>query len=594
MAAVSSNRSPSPVSTRQNPNSRTSESNSTVRRSFSGNPFSRPSVLTNPKSFNPTTPANSPADFARRHSVGKEGMVSFRGFEEKENEKDQNLKPGRVRSPAVSKGTKNFMSPTISAASKITASPRKKALAERNELVRTSDGKSPFASLNLSEDIDSKSDPSLTSNQNKIEASCDSETAAPSILKASKTDTALNTQVPLNSQNASESLSETITMESDCTCVDTSSNKKPPCPSAPPIIAPLDADPSLPPYDPKTNYLSPRPQFLHYKPNSRIELHLDKEKGLGLGEVKGLEDSFIMSETFSDTEVTEETQSLDSQKESEDASSAEVIIEEEPHVSEPKPISNPISSCMSKETVEAKRVPKLLFFTRSKSISLLLVLLIACLSISVTDSPPVIKSSVYKDLSFSELYDPSDLAVFATTKFNSFARNFKQWSANSISYLSNLISILGDVDELGPLQFANLTALQEDLVVDGYRKVDHSEKISEESYQQDELEQVRGGEVDIETLDEKGHPEVEAEDNSEDASEGRSDPEIEVYLTIQAEVMEAEALQNQEQTISAFHITSEPQTNMLFEDHSVVIPQATEIQTEVEASEIKPEIVESL
>ncbi|MCI93272.1 hypothetical protein A2U01_0114570, partial [Trifolium medium] len=61
----------------------------------------------------------------------------------------------------------------------------------------------------------------------------------------------------------------------------------------------------MPPYDPKTNYLSPRPQFLHYKPKPRMDL----------------EDSFIMSGSFSDTEVTEDTQSDESQKESEDVSS---------------------------------------------------------------------------------------------------------------------------------------------------------------------------------------------------------------------------------------------------------------------------------
>lgn len=60
--AAPRNRSPSPNLARPNPNLRASETNSTMRRSFSGNPFARPSSLvTNPRSFNPTTPANSPA-----------------------------------------------------------------------------------------------------------------------------------------------------------------------------------------------------------------------------------------------------------------------------------------------------------------------------------------------------------------------------------------------------------------------------------------------------------------------------------------------------------------------------------------------------
>ncbi|KAA8545736.1 hypothetical protein F0562_020813 [Nyssa sinensis] len=594
--AVSSNRSPSPVSTRPNPpNSRTPERNSTVRRSFSGNPFARPSIHTNPKSFNPATPANSPADLARRQSIGKDGVVSLRGYEEKENEKDQNLKSRKIRSPINSKGTKTFMSPTISAASKVTPSPRKKVLTERNEPVRTSisfsDVKSPFSSLNLSEvieDIDSKSQMGL--NQNKIEVSCYSIVAGsnykeaalevPSVLKAAKNDADLiNYQVPLNSQSTSELSVGTIAMESDCASVDTSSMKMPSCSSVSPVIAPLDADPSLPPYDPKTNYLSPRPQFLHYKPNPRIEVYLNEEEGFGLREGKRLEDSFA-SENFSDTEVSEETQSQDSQNESDDASSSEMIIEEEEHhVSEPKPISNPIST---------HRRPR--FFVRSKSISLLLVLLLACLSISVTDSP-VLHLSVHKDLSLSKLYDPSEIVAFAKANFDGFTGNFKQWSDNSICYLSKLIGMLGQVNKLGPLQFANLTALQEDLLVD------HSEERSEEIYQQDELEHEREGEVEIETLEEKGHPEIDADDNSEEASKGLTGPEIEeVYLTILDEVMEAdssEAIQNQEQSVSAFNINSELQSNIVFKDHSVLLPQATAIQPEVETSEIKSEVVET-
>jgi len=58
--AISSNKSPSPLSARPvpPPHSRTSEN---TRRSFTGNPFSRPSVLSTHRGFNPVTPANSPA-----------------------------------------------------------------------------------------------------------------------------------------------------------------------------------------------------------------------------------------------------------------------------------------------------------------------------------------------------------------------------------------------------------------------------------------------------------------------------------------------------------------------------------------------------
>ncbi|KAK9286777.1 hypothetical protein L1049_015182 [Liquidambar formosana] len=390
--------------------------NNPIRRSFNGNPFTKPSIVSNPRSFNPMTPANSPSDFGRRNSIDK-GVVSSRDYEQKENEKDNILKTVRVRSPAVSKGTKNFMSPTISAASKITtASPRKKVLAERNEPIRAavsfSDGKSPFSSLNLSdvtEETDSKSEIGL--NQNKVEATCEMTSAnsdhkeaglgaTPISSKASESDAVLNSKVPSTAHD-SESVS-TVTVEPEC--VNGHANFKispsPSCSSCP-ILAPLDLDPSLPPYDPKKNYLSPRPQFLHYKPNPRIELYLNKERGFDSEEGgKCLEDS------FSDTENTEETQSEGSHKESEDASSVEVLEEEEeeeePHDSE--------ANLMTKETVEGKGASKPHFLTRSKSISLLLILVIACLSIPMTDSPVVGPSSVFKDQTFSKLYDPYEFA----------------------------------------------------------------------------------------------------------------------------------------------------------------------------------------
>ncbi|XP_059647914.1 uncharacterized protein LOC132294173 [Cornus florida] len=596
--AATSNRSPSPISYRPNPNTRSSETNSKIRKSYSGNPF-RPSILATPKNFNPVTPANSPSDFGRRHTTEKEGFVATPGFfEEKENDKDPNSKPVKVRSPAVVKGSKNFMTPTISAASKFTPSPRKKVLTERNDPVRVSfDGKPPF--VDGSGDTESK--PEMGLKYKKVEIPFDSTfpyldhkeevvLGPQSTSKAPEKGICFSTQVPSSYLKASDSLSETITVESDCVSVDTTSNIKPCFSSVSPIIAPLDADPSLPPYDPKTNYLSPRPQFLHYKPNPRTELYLNKEKGLTFGDGgKRLEDSFV-SENFSDTEFTEESQSEDSLKESEDDSSAEIITEEEeeeePHVSEPKPISTSSSTHLSEETVKAKKLQSPQFFTRSKFVFFVLVLLIACLSISVTDSP-VIGPSVFNDFSFSVPYDPSEILVFAKENFNGFVRNFKHWSANCISSLSRLIHIPDRVDKLGPLQFSNLTALQEDVLVDGYTKIDLIEDKSEERYEEDDLELAPEGEVEMELLEEKGQPEFESDDEiSEEASQQRHiEPEIEdnTHLIIQAEVMEADSsqeIQNQEQSDSDFHINSEPQINEVFDDHL----------SEIEASEVKHDV----
>ncbi|KAM3306721.1 hypothetical protein P3S67_013592 [Capsicum chacoense] len=55
MAVSSNNKSPSPLSIRSFPPHPTNSeiNNSTPRRSFNGNPFSRPSVLTTHRRFNP-------------------------------------------------------------------------------------------------------------------------------------------------------------------------------------------------------------------------------------------------------------------------------------------------------------------------------------------------------------------------------------------------------------------------------------------------------------------------------------------------------------------------------------------------------------
>ncbi|PHT28937.1 hypothetical protein CQW23_31461 [Capsicum baccatum] len=71
------------------------------------------------------------------------------GFDEKENES----KAAKLKSPT--KGSKNFMSLTISTSSKISESQKKKILVERNDPVRTSitlsDGKAALHSANSKE-----------------------------------------------------------------------------------------------------------------------------------------------------------------------------------------------------------------------------------------------------------------------------------------------------------------------------------------------------------------------------------------------------------------------------------------------------------
>lgn len=531
--AISSNRSVPP-------HPRTSENtNSTPRRSFSGNPFSRPSVLATHRGFNPVTPANSPADSARRVSnPGKEGLggssLSW-GSEEKENES----KAAKLRSPA--KGSKNFMSPTISASSKIAQSPKKKILVERNDPVRTSitlsDGKATFFSAN-SEEHNLNSE-----NVMEPKETVPVEGLPPVVNKPHKRVTFL--EVPSNCNNASESLSDTVTMDSDI-CNDE--------PLVSPAIAPLDADPSLPPYDPRTNYLSPRPQFLHYKPNPRIEVLLNKEKGFDVGEAKKLDDSFLselLSDNFSDLDGSESSLTEDLLKESDGSSSEEMVTEatvdreeeEEPKVSVPAiPVAKEIAEPalpVAEDIYEAKMRAKPRSSTISKFFSLLLVLMIAFISISVTDSP-ILATPVAVDLRFSNLSIPSDISVLA--KANSY---FKQFSGEKISYFLKLINDLGRIDDVHPLKFMNLTDLEESSsIYQGCLKGSTGSEELDKKFEPIELEEDEESET--EPDEEEFQMEADLDDGDEVEIEGAHELEIEEASATQvAEVNEADSLEKE-------------------------------------------------
>ncbi|XP_009774755.1 uncharacterized protein [Nicotiana sylvestris] len=539
--AGSSNRSPSPLSAKPiPPHPRTSENtNSTARRSFNGNPFSRPSVLSTHRGFNPVTPANSPADSAKRVSnSGKEG-----GFEEKENE----LKAVKLRSSAA-KGSKNFMSPTISASSKIASSPKKKILVERNDPLRTSislsDGKATFFNASSENyDVGFELSNSTVKSMEKTEILLEpkeenvvvEEQGLTPVAKTPKKVTFLEVPLP------SETLSDTVTMDSDI-C-----NDEPILVST--LIAPLDADPSLPPYDPKTNYLSPRPQFLHYKPNRRIEVLLNKEKGLDVvGGAKSLDDSFLsellLSDNISDTEDSESSQTAEeSLKESDGSSSEEMLLEaavdqeeeEEPKITEPA----------AEEIAEAKMRTKPRSSVISKFFSLLLVLLIALVLISVTDSPLLTTTPGSIDLRFSNLSIPSDIPVLA--KANSY---FKQFSGEAISYFSKLIYDLGSIPSdipVHPLKFMNLTDVQDSGIDHWYLKGGTGSVELDKGLELVELEEDE--ESKTETNEEEVQIEADLDDDgNEEEVEGAHELEIEEASTIQLdEENEADSSENDQE-----------------------------------------------
>ncbi|XP_042506666.1 uncharacterized protein LOC122083062 [Macadamia integrifolia] len=469
------NGSPSPISSRTNLNSRTQES-SGIRKSFSGDPFSKPYIVQNPRGFNPVTPVNTPADFHQRKSNNGEGLVPLRvSYEQKENEKNQILKPARVKSPAVSTGTKSFMAPTVSAASKINASPRKKVLTERNEPVRTSTsfsaGKSPFTAMNLAglpEEVRTKSETISDSKVHsegpkKFDASLvtpvpdDLMTAAnPGDDRSSIAVAFVNSKVPTKTLDFSLFSPEPRTVDSRCNDADLGSKIKTSL-SPSPALAPLDMDPSLRPYDPKTNYLSPRPQFLRYKPNPRIEVYLNKERVFDSGEGKRLEERFS-SESSSETENTEESQSPSPEKKYEDDGSSEMMSEEEDknHFSVPE-----INTTQDQNQVlRVNKTQKSQFLSKSKSI-LLLVFVVACSCLPVAETPTHYPS-LFKSQAFSGFDSPARIAELAKTKLDVLSHDVKLWSVRSISYLSNkLISFSNEMEEMGLLEIVNSTSSDE-------------------------------------------------------------------------------------------------------------------------------------
>uniref|UniRef100_A0A803MC38 Uncharacterized protein n=2 Tax=Chenopodium quinoa TaxID=63459 RepID=A0A803MC38_CHEQI len=474
----SSNRSPSPISIRSNPNPNPNSNSRNdqeregvgVRKSFSGYPFAKSSIATQPRTLTPNTPVNSPAEYARRSSFGRECGAGIGDHEQKENERDPNLRPiARVRSPSVLKGTKNFMSPTISAASKINPSPRKKVLGERNEAIRTSaslsDGKFHFFSTNsldFSGENESKTDMgtppfSMISDFNKVgnevsNTELENKVAdlSPGVGKIeSESDlVVLSPEIPLKSTTKSPKILPQSEMPKVVADYNVGLDIKNNISSSPSVIAPLDADPFHSPYDPKTNFLSPRPQFLHYKPNPRIESYINQ--GVRL------EDDFG-SDSVSEAENSDEVQSETSQEVQEETSSSA------------EPLSSESSSPKNEELdeiVESKIEPRTRFSGKWKAVTFLFFILLGTISFSMYY--PGDGNAINQEKIISRIYSNSRVAAdLAKDNFNVLFLNAKVLSAQSVGYLSQMISKEREI-KFSPLPFSNLTGWQEEEVENDY------------------------------------------------------------------------------------------------------------------------------
>ncbi|GER42125.1 hypothetical protein STAS_18887 [Striga asiatica] len=539
------NRSPSPLPSRPtNQNPRNSEMYSATRKSFNGNNILKPYALTNPRRFDPVTPASSPSDFSRRRSVSRD-------CEEKENnEKDQNQRTPKLH-PSSAKGSKNFMAPTISAASKFTPSPRKKPLVERNDPLRTSislsDGKAMFFS-NASEDLEPKPDMN-SANSGKKEPFQEALQAPKPFKKVTFPD------VPL------ESLSDSVITDFDCSKMESFSKENNiSCSPISTPIAPLDADPSMPSYDPKTNFLAPRPQFLYYRPNPRVEIFLNNEKEMG--DSRNSEKDNFMSDNLSeksvpDSEGTEAYErdmviglefsevndfvhdSRDSEKEKLEVTIASSELVD---LKLPKVVNGDIRAPedTEKENMEAIasedmfegvdvedddflneksnfveksnkkkpwKVSRLVCFS---VVAMMMLLMAACVSLSVTQqSPSFGKFGFTKDLGF-------EAATNVKVIFDELARRVNQLSVYSIDFISKVTDELGKEEtQLGPLKYMNLSS---DLQMDSWDDFAHfssKNEVSENFTENDDDELYEEMDAEIENFEE----EIEAYKENNDSVE---------------------------------------------------------------------------
>ncbi|XP_039139503.1 uncharacterized protein LOC120276846 [Dioscorea cayenensis subsp. rotundata] len=416
-------------------------------------------------------------DVHQRSSGSKAGTPSRSlraSLELKENERDQHsLRQGKVKSPAMA-SLKNFMAPTISASSKVVAaSPRRRILGDRNEMVSVSVSDSPKSETRMMDLEIKKSSEDVVVPKFPISPVCD----------------------------------------------------------------------SLPPYDPLTNYLSPRPQFLRYNPNRRVEkCYLKKDVAFfDEPEGDGISDDSFLSDCF--TDITEEMQSSDLQKSSQEEEEEEE--EEEEVQGETKPQIVHIQTTRST--------------SRSKLVPFLLVLVMACLCIPLSDSPLVVSpSSVLKEGSLAKVEIReylTDIAAFAKLNLEGLSDRMSHWSVNTMSYLATMPWLQKDSD-FGVFHLPNIstTASDEDVAIDFFS---FSETRPNQEHWNVELETEQFLIEDVEELEE----EVEELENG-----GFLGPEPEVK-----EVEETDEVNESEMGLVAFH-------DVLENDHEV--PTVEEVAKE--------------
>ncbi|XP_006650397.2 uncharacterized protein LOC102708976 [Oryza brachyantha] len=365
--------------------------------------------------------------------------------------------PKPAARPVVGGGAKNFMAPTISAASK--ASPRKKVLGERNEQqlhpVASSSPVKPMGAPPASE---------AAGAPRRLRLSFDG--AAPPA----------STPVAVTGSRHSVGGDERKMVEN------------PPCKihhhaavsdDAASLETEAEAEPyqagAAAAYDPKTNYLSPRPRFLHYKPNPRIEQYRQGSTG-----VRRLEDGFA-SESSEETITTTSTTSEEEEELTEEEQGQAQLLYElgddtavpaadacalplDPASDSPRArVLTPDSATRSRvdapETESSARSvqapPKKRSSLRLLVAPLALVLFMSAALICV---PPPLDSPVMPRTSLSKVSDFLSVQELHPVEF---AAWLKQWSSSSLNLVTSYWESLvwsQEQEFFGPHFAANLSA----------------------------------------------------------------------------------------------------------------------------------------
>ncbi|CAN6281944.1 unnamed protein product [Urochloa humidicola] len=426
----------------------------------------------------PFRPAASPPDSPQRSSsiCKNSGRASPRPcFGEKENDpRDAARSSHKVRTSCGGSAAKSFMTPTISAASKAvapSASPRKRILGERNDPVPSSPG-----------DLAHSAKPRGPSPHpteadlgapRRLWLSLDGAPAPPPPPAAAPV---AASHAARHSFGGDEEVDHPV-------CEDRQGA----------------GSAAAAPYDPKTNYLSPRPRFLRYKPNPRVEMY----RHSGGGSVRRLEEGFASESSSEEVDAATTTEGDVSEEEQEQQNSLSSVHDdfkdEETSALAPAPVvraepaalavvgvlqpqsppDSPLASVLTPEQKESPRaggvvtpehepaaspapacpMKKKRSLLRFLLAPLALVLFMAAAFVCV---PPPPGSPVMLNTSLSKVSGFLSVQEFHPVEL---AARLKQWSSSSLDFVTSYWEALASSQEqevFGPHFAANLSAAPAD------------------------------------------------------------------------------------------------------------------------------------